>query len=1011
MKPLWKMIVAVAFALPGSASLAFAQSSGDIELGRLLKRIDVLQKQKNTAAVIATYRQVIQLSTRLHGANNDLTGSLRGALGQVYRERGDYPQAEVELAGALAAFEAINDRSLIAEGINNLAALYWDMGQYQKSLGLHQRSLALFRKTLGDDAPQVAVSRANLAGVLESLGENERAEALFLQAIKVMRRHAQTHGDELSSAFSNLAGLYTRRGDLAQAEALLMECLELRIKRHGPQHPEIARTLNNLGAVYSAMGQYEKAEAMHLRGRKIFVAAGGPDSLDVARNLMNLATIDFERKRYDQAEANVLAALAIREQRLGREHTDVALCLHNLGGTYTNTKQFDKARAVLERSLAIREAAVGAEQPLVADSHMALGVLDMAAGNYDEADKRFQRALAIRTKRLPSQHVDLTSTYSALGHLYGATERWPDAATSFETARRGSRKYIDQVLPAMAETEQLSFLRAIDQPGYYAALTLALKQPKSTSIAELSAGWVINGKGLAQTTLAQRALLTRDSARTATGDLARELVDVRKRLATLSLSAGSGPQGDEIKAQLEQLARREAQLAQQLARLSGRGAGTVDWVELPTLRSSLPADSVLIEIVRVGVADYRKPGSARTPESHRYLAWIIPAAGASDVKVVDLGDADQLDEVVRAARTVLQAAPSEIKELGEPEAEAELRRALAPLGARVLTPLVEQAGAAKQIYLSPDALLWLLPWNALPVGKEQYAIEKYDVRLVLSGRDLIGSEAKFTTGPAIMIADPNYDLQPDAARAATEAVLRVKIPAAPRLGRQAVGASKLGAVARLPGAKTEALAVRPKLESYTGASPILYSDEWALEAVVKKVQQPRVLTISTHGFFHDVASEASETKSGESKPTLAAGNPLLRCGLMLAGCNHPAPNIVGEDGILTGLEIVGADLRGTELVVLSACETGLGEVRSGEGVAGLRQAFQLAGAKAVVSTLWEIPDRETAQLMTAFFDHLAKTGDKTASLRAAQLQQIEARKERSGGAHPFFWAAFTLTGV
>jgi CHAT domain-containing protein len=336
----------------------------------------------------------------------------------------------------------------------------------------------------------------------------------------------------------------------------------------------------------------------------------------------------------------------------------------------------------------------------------------------------------------------------------------------------------------------------------------------------------------------------------------------------------------------------------------------------------------------------------------------------------------------------------------------------------VLRPLLPYLSEAKRWVLSPDAALWLVPWAALLLDKERYAIEDHQIRYLVSGRDLVLNQGKPIKGQVLVMANPDYDLDPAASQTAAGQVLRGRKAPDETLALRGLSQSfQLGSIPRLPGTASEAKAIEPRLRAYAGTAPIVYTDRYALEAVFKAFHRPRVVVLSTHGFFlEDQHEEPGKdvglmlaTRGSGPKPVIKSENPLLRCGLLLAGCNRAKPN-ESEDGVLTGLEIVGTDLRGTELVVLSACETGVGEVRNGEGVAGLRQAFQLAGVQSVVATLWQVPDRESARLMSGFFDNLARGQDRAEALRQLRLAQIQSRRERYGAAHPFFWAAFTVTG-
>jgi tetratricopeptide (TPR) repeat protein/CHAT domain-containing protein len=974
------------------------------------------------------------LEARL-GKDHPDVGQCLGSLGMLYRLKGQYTKAELLLQRSLTILETKlgKDHRTVAYVLNGLATLYQEMGQLTKAEPLYQRSLAIGEARLGKDHPDVAYAVNDLGLQYQAMGQYAKAEPLHQRSLEI--REAKLGKDHIAVAQSleSLALLYQRMGQYARAEPLYQRSLAIREARQGKDHPDVAQALNNLAVLYELMGQYPKAEALHQRSLEIREAKLGKDHPAVSQSLNNLGRLYQLTGQYPKAEPLSQRSLAIREAKLGKDHPAVAVTLNDLATLYREQGQYAKAEPLYQRSLAIAEASVGKDHPEIVRPLSGLATLYRDQGEYAKAEPLYLRSLHILEVKVGKDHPDVAKTVSDLAWLYAAQGDWPQAARTMDGQRRGTRLFADQVLPLLSELEQLRFL---DQqiPRLDAALTLAWSRPGDPYLLDFSATWLLNAKRVAQQALAERVLLERQAADPARQKVVRRLQAVRQERAALALQiAEAGQEANRLR-RLEELAKEQSDLEQELRRAGGEMFPT-GWVELGPVRGALPADAVLIEIGRFRVARFK----ALDPEKRQpwgpahYAAWVIPPRAQGDVQLIDLGEADPIDQAITALRKELRLCQSPEKgtnpilRRGAPDAEKQLRPALAEVSRRVLEPLRKHIDGRRQWLLSPDGALWLVPWAALPLDDKTYVIEKHTVRYLVSGRDLVtpGFQGKVQRDASVIMADPDFDVDPKEATAVTAKLLGKQPPAddgrpvALDNPQGARSGSAVGRVGRLPGTAAEATAIKPKLQTYTGEEPWVYRGKNALEGVFKSFHSPKVVLLSTHGFFLEDQGFKGDDRGdldGSKRPLLTKDgklpeNPLLRCGLLLAGCNQAAAAKPGqEDGVLTGLEIVGCDLRGTELVVLSACETGLGQVRNGEGVAGLRQAFQLAGAQTVVASLWQVADRDTALLMSDFFDGLAKGKTKAEALREAQLARIKAHRDRDGAAHPFFWAAFTVTG-
>ncbi|MCA9050005.1 MAG: CHAT domain-containing protein, partial [Planctomycetaceae bacterium] len=771
------------------------------------------------------------------------------------------------------------------------------------------------------------------------------------------------------------------------AERLFRETLDVREKLLGKDAIDTAVSTESLAGARHDLGDYDGAQSLYEESLAVKIRILGGDHLEVSNVYNALGLLNDDRRAFDVAEKFHQQSLTIREAVAGPNSATAGVSLHNLGSVKLQTGQYAEADQYLSRSLQISERIYGKDSVDVAQTLRLWGSLKAEQGKPEEAREALERAVRILKRDLGKDHPRVADALQRLTEVFVRQGKINEAVSTQDAAAQSVRRHLSHVLPALSEHARQKYLAEDHAVDREKALSLGLLFQDSPRAAIFSAGWLMNGKSAGTEAIAEAALLSAPEA----APFVYELRSVRDQISALSLRSGSHVD-QQTREKLAALETQQLQLQQKISAL-GLGHRRADpWLTTGELLSRIPVDSVMINIARFRPHDFQNSNDPDRRQDARYVAWIIPPVGFGDVRIVEIGDARVIDKAVAELRERMLADYQRIRTGGETTVEAEFRNSAAELSKQLLGPIEEHCSEVQELILSPDGALWTVPWDALLLSDGRYLIEKYRTRYVLSGRELVypPPDRSLITSP-VVFASPDFGTPPsDAAAASEDSPLR---------------SLENTFFAPLNASAAEAAEIKPGLEQLTREPVRILLGEDATEAAFKSLHRPRILVLSTHGFFTPVPDNAGEEAA-------LYRNPLQQCGLALAGANrrNSAEAASGNDGILTGLEIVGTDLRGTELVVLSACETGLGSIQVGEGVVGLRHSFQLAGVQSVLSSLWQVDDLETARLMAEIVRELAGGVTKSEAVHNAQLARIKSRRERFGAAHPFFWAAFTLTG-
>lgn len=862
-------------------------------------------------------------------------------------------------------------------------------GKLNEAVPLAERALTLREQALSADHPEIPLSLQRLATLYRDRGEAAKAEPLYRRALTLAEAVPPPGHQELAAIYNDLGGLYLTQGDLAKAETNLQRAQTIWEETLGPNHPNVARALTNLGRIYAVRGDRPRARQSLQRAQTIREQALGMEHPQLLNTLVGLGNLAYEDGEYEQAEELYQRTLKIVDKTPGQENPGTAGVLNNLAAIRAFRRDFAQAETLYRRVQTIREKLLGPEHTDVAQAINNIASLYVNQRQADKALPLHQRALAMREQALGATHPDVGYVLNTLARAYVVNGAFADAVATQTRANATSERNLSHNLAVGSERQKLAYLATLArETDRTISLHLRLA-PQNEAARDLALTTILQRKGRALDALTDSVAALRQQASAEDKTLLEQWQQTRTQLARLALTGPQRTPRAEYQTRLQTLETQREKLEDEISRRSAAFRVLTQPPTLAAVQAAVPARAALVEFAIF--RDY-KPDYAGIDEEFgppRYAAYVLTAQGAP--RFVDLGPSAPIDEAVQKLRESMRDR--------QRRDYARLARAVERL---VMQPVRPLFGQKRHLILAPDGLLNLVPFAALVDGRGNYLVKRYAISYVTSGRDLVRLQAKRPPRQtALVVAAPDFG---DEAAAGAQRVLKYKALATPTSSGSVLAEATFPP---LPGTAGEA----DGLKKLWPTATILLNAQ-ATETALKQADGPTLLHIATHGFFLDQVAQDKQRGTRaitDADPAVPLGNPLLRSGLALTGANKLKGSAT-DDGILTSLEAAALDLNGTQLVVLSACDTGVGEIVNGEGVYGLRRALVLAGAESQVLTLWPVADLATRDLMLDFYRRLQRGVGRTEALRQAQLRLLTRPAGARNYRHPYYWASFIQSG-
>jgi len=905
-------------------------------------------------------------------------------------------------------------------------------GYIENAIGIMESSLKVYSHHYADTHDDVMDLMALLyQGHAES--GNLPAAAFYLE--KLIDATRERNGNEdplLSGMMLSLGRVYLNQRRYALAMDYLGGVLAKQEELFGDADQSLFEPLFYLARAHFELHDYRIANVLQQRAVNIGNSFMGETAPLLITAKHNLAMTKNYIGEFEQAEKLFLELYQLEKNNPSVSDPFLSAVPHSLGILYSNRKLYQKAEVLFKEALRRRLNHQGLWDAETGNTIKELGTLYLAQGKLEQAKRLLETALKIRKRTLNLNDPKLSDGIYTLAVLYTRLNHTDRALELFEEYARVDNQALREMFEAADERQRMQLVRTSVSP-YITLLSFALnKAPQNQKALRAAMNMLLSRKGIVLDAEARAKQILSDSKDPEIKSEYRELLSVQIALDILYREhptlvsaeerhqilletipeqiASSTPSPKQIirvgkaviarfKDQLdrstfealEQTIHEEVEASMELYEYTVQhSAKKRAWKATNTheVASSLEPRSALIEFVRARNFNWEDQSWG---EQSQYLGLVLFADGR--IAIRNLGRAETIDALIKRELSIIREVPVDSLD-GTRQMEAAKR-----LYDALWKPVADLTNGLEEIILSPDSTLNLVPFNALMKPNGQFLIEDHTINYVTSGRDLVDrAEPVQAEADLFLAANPDFNLveksdsQP---HDATTTIYR---------SREA-----LQDFTPLPGTALEAEIIPGLIR---GKEQIILTGPEATEAAVLKARNPLILHLATHGFFlpdQEMQKTMDET-ADNSKPSesLPYENPLLRSGLALAGANQAQSSNSALDGILTAQEVTGMSLRGTDLVTLSACETGVGEVRAGEGVFGLRRAFVLAGARHLLMSLWSVSDEITAKQMASFYRLYYEGYPPQEGLRMAQLETIQSLREAHQMAPPGLWAAFMI---